>query len=116
MGKKTLYHPVSLHVLRGAAEYCGYQFGRMTQVKSDPTGLSATYKVSVDKLPARTKDRSLSFIWGDLQACFNAEIKVIEMEENTNRGVFALIRASIVRDPEQYPLPEPSPEIAPIQP
>jgi len=112
MGKKTLYHPVSLHVLRGAAEYCGWQFGRLQQTKSDPTGLSATYKADIVKFPKHVQGMALSVMRYELQNCFNHDIRVAVMTGDSNGKLYATIVTRIFRDEHTLPLPEP--EIHPI--
>jgi len=88
MGKKTLYHPVSLHVIRGAAEYCGFQFGKLKQMWSDPEHLSARYEVTIQQIPQRFQDKSNSIIQEALQNCFMDDIRV-HWVHNTKSGVLA---------------------------
>lgn len=88
MGKKTLYHPVSLHVIRGAAEYCGFQFGKLKQMWSQPEELSARYEVTIQQIPPRFQDKSNSIIQEALQNCFMDDIRV-HWVHNTKSGVLA---------------------------
>lgn len=115
MGKKTLYHPVSLHVLRGAVEYCGFKFGRLQQINSDPTGLTATYRAVIEKAPKHCEGKSLEYVHFALQECFNADIKVLTVSATSHGAMTVRICSRIPRDPEQSTLPEPQPEIAPIE-
>jgi len=111
MGKVTLYHPVSLHVVRGAAEYCGFKFGKIKQTKSDPTGLSATYHVQVVKIHPACKEANIGFITHMLKACFPNDIKVKEVMWSTKRGISAVLMTYVDTGPNQLPMPE----IEPIQ-
>lgn len=104
MGKITRYHPISLHVVRGAVEYCGFKFGALKQSASDPTGLTATYVAEVTKLRSDCKDRSLAYVKSELQQCFNADIKVLELRGNAAGKLRAIIRTSIIQDAQQMPL------------
>jgi len=113
MGKITRYHPISLHVVRGAAEYCGFKFGTLKQVKSDPTGLTATYKAQVTVIPKHCKEKSPEYLRFALQDCFNADIKVESLSWTSKGSITATIKTAIYRGSENIPLPEP--EIKPIQ-
>jgi len=75
MGKKTLYHPVSLHVIRGAAEYCGWQFGKITQVNSEPDRGRARYRAEIVKIPPESANQSEMIQLNDLDNCFAADIR-----------------------------------------
>jgi len=76
MGKKTLYHPVSLHVIRGAAEYCGFRFERVHQLNSFPENQSARYNVTIVEFPAGWDRQPLDLMQDQLQACFMDDIRV----------------------------------------
>lgn len=102
-----MYHPVSLHVVRGAAEYCGFKFGRLKQLRNNPTGLYAIYHAQVTVLPKHCQGKSLEYIHFALSECFNADIKVETVKQSTKSGITAIIRTSILQDPEPFPLPEP---------
>jgi len=104
MGKKTLYHPVSLHVIRGAAEYCGFRFGKLTQTASDPTGYSARYIADLVDMPADCKDRALPYILARLNECFAADIHATELRAGTCHKIRATIKTRIVTDARQIPM------------
>lgn len=88
MGKVTLYHPVSLHVIRGAAEYCGFQFGKLKQMYADPENLAARYEATIQRVPPEFLDKSNSVIQEALQQCFMDDIRV-HWVHNTKSGVLA---------------------------
>jgi len=77
MGKKTLYHPVSLHVIRGAAEYCGFQFSRLYQRKADPEELTASYIAEIVGIPTDASQWPLWRIFAALTNCFMDDIRVV---------------------------------------
>jgi len=113
MGKTTRHHPVSLHVVRGAVEYCGFKFGSLKQIKSDPTGMTALYRAEVVIVPPRCKDKSPEFLRFALQDCFNADIKVLGLSWASSGKITATIRTMIYKDPDNLALP--APEIEPLE-
>jgi len=74
MGKTTLYHPVSLHVIRGAAEYCGWQFGKIVQLDSDPKRKTARYRAEIAKIAPEVESSPSMVMLNDLDNCFAADI------------------------------------------
>lgn len=75
MGKTTLFHPVSLHVIRGAAEYCGWKFGKIVQTSNNPTDGWARYTAQIEITPARVENASPMERLNDLRDCFAADIE-----------------------------------------
>lgn len=47
MGKKTLYHPVSLYVIRGAFDQHGYVLGRIKQTFCSVERGTASYRIEI---------------------------------------------------------------------
>jgi len=82
MGKKTLYHPVSLHVIRGAAEYCGFRFEKVHLLNSFPENQSARYNVKIVEFPAGWDRQPLDLMQNQLQACFMDGIRVHWLRKN----------------------------------
>jgi hypothetical protein len=78
MGKTTRVHPVSLHVLRGAAEYCGFHFGRLRQTKLNLEGTRAWYTAIIVEFPAgMDPDRApVSTMLGALRSCYASDVWV----------------------------------------
>lgn len=76
MGKTTLYHPVSLHVIRGAAEYCGFKFGRIKQIRALPDIQFARYIAEIVSWPDGWEKQPLSVMQKKLQNCFMDDILV----------------------------------------
>lgn len=75
MGKTTLFHPVSLHVIRGAAEYCGWRFGKIKQTFADLDNDIAIYDAEIVVIPDRVKGAFFSAMLEDLRACFVSDIE-----------------------------------------
>jgi len=88
MGKTTLYHPVSLHVIRGAAEFCGFQFGKLKQLWSDQEALTARYEATIQRIPPHVDQKYTMFIQEALQNCFMDDIRV-HWVHLTKSGVLA---------------------------
>jgi|SRR6267142_4839898 len=88
MGKTTLYHPVSLHVIRGAAEYGGFQFGKLKQMWSSRENATARYEATIQQTPAWLTNCSSLIIQNELQTCFMDDIRV-HWVHNTKSGVLA---------------------------
>jgi len=76
MGKKTRIHPVSLHVIRGAAEYCGFKFEKVHQLHSFPENNSARYNVTIVGWPGKWNKQPLDIMQSMLQECFMDDIRV----------------------------------------
>jgi hypothetical protein len=76
MGKTTLFHPISLHVIRGAAEYCGWKFKHIHQTDAEPDRGRARYVAEVEAMPKRVLGLSQSAWQDDLQNCFMDDIRV----------------------------------------
>lgn len=74
MGKKTLYHPVSLHVIRGALEYCGFRIGRLKQISADKDWGFAKYEAELVDMPGETRTNSPRELIQALNDCFAYDI------------------------------------------
>lgn len=75
MGKTTLFHPVSLLVIRGAADYCGFKFGRIVQTHEDREANYARYTAELKSWPAKW-DKSLPVVrLNMLRDCFMNDIE-----------------------------------------
>jgi len=88
MGKITLYHPISLHVIRGAAEFCGFQFGKLKQIWSEPENLRARYEATIQQLPSKINQNDMIYVQEALQNCFMDDIRV-HWVHHTKSGVLA---------------------------
>lgn len=52
MGKQTRIHPVSLNVIRGAAEFGGFKLGKLRQTSFDEQSNVGYYKTEVLVIPS----------------------------------------------------------------
>jgi len=100
MGKTTLYHPVSLHVIRGAAEYCGFQFGKLKQLWSDPEKMTARYEATIQRVPAAWVNESPMIIQNELQNCFMDDIRV-HWVHYTKSGILACYISTSVMERDE---------------
>jgi hypothetical protein len=76
MGKKTLYHPISLNTIRGAAEYGGWQLGKISQKWAAAEPPTARYEVTVLKMPVDPNTVPYGELAASLQKCFMDDISV----------------------------------------
>ncbi len=99
MGKRTLYHPVGLHVLRGALEYCEIKIGRLTQVWNDPSREAASYTAVITELPDDLKDAPTWLIAKRLRGCFAEDVSVFSVTSHYNaKKKTTLLTAKILVD------------------
>jgi len=101
MGKIAHLHPVSLHVVRGAAEYCGFKFGLLKWKKSSPTGSQATYRFTLEKTPPNLKDAPIGLIRSRLIDCFNADIHIGTLRQTTKGNITGELTTFLFEDPTQ---------------
>lgn len=76
MGATKRIHPVSLHVIRGAAEYCGWKFGKIKQVKYYDGLNKAEYTCEIEEMPGTAHNWPIKVIHKQLQHCFMDDISV----------------------------------------
>lgn len=79
MGKTTLYHPVSLAVIRGAAEYAGFKLGKLRQVDVDESQGMAQYETVIRDLPADAGIIGPETLRAKLDSCFAADVGVLRV-------------------------------------
>jgi len=95
MGATKHYHPISLHVIRGAAEYCGWKFGKIKQTSSSPTGGDARYICEIEKMPRGMEIFSIDTIEKQLQHCFMDDIVVKALYRNQARKWYCVIEVAL---------------------
>jgi hypothetical protein len=76
VGKTTLYHPIPLSVIRGAAEYCGFKFAKIHQLHCFPDTGSARYNVEIVAFPKGWNKQPHDIMQNVLQSCFMDDIRV----------------------------------------
>ena len=87
MGKKTLYHPVSVNVLRGALEFCGIVPGRLVQLSSNFERAEACYRFEIVKLPKNLWGHNAAQLTEAVNGCFAADVQVESISINYSRIV-----------------------------
>lgn len=102
MGKTTLYHPVSLHVIRGAAEYCGFKFGKLKQLQAAPNAKHAWYSAEIDTWPGNLDPDKAGHktLIGALRKCFMDDILVTALWRTRTGKYFADLDVKLDRQPE----------------
>ena len=88
MGKTTLYHPVSLHVIRGAVEYCGWKFKTIKQVDSNLEKGRASYIAEIEIMPNEVWLSSALEMEKQLQKCFMDDIRVYWLRKTRSGKYF----------------------------
>jgi len=99
MGKITKFHPVSLHVIRGAAEYCGFRFEKVHQLHSFPEKNSARYNVTIVDFPKGWDQMSLDLMQSVLQDCFLDDIRVHWLRKNRLDQWMCHLQVDVIREP-----------------
>jgi hypothetical protein len=84
MGKITLYHPISLTVIRGAALYCNWKIGRIKQTWSDQETTYAEYIMEIVGMPAGMDEHTNKVIAHQFQHCFLDDITVKRVWQTGN--------------------------------
>jgi len=116
MGKTTLYHPISLYVIRGAAQYCGFEFGKIKQLFASVEGGRAVYTADITKMPRDLmKSGSLLRIHHDLQECFMDDIRIDWVHVKQSGLWSCKITVNLTNiDSQASLIPNPDPTIEPI--
>lgn len=81
MGKTTLYHPVSLHVIRGAAQWMGWEFGKIEQLSAEPESHRAVYRAEITAFPVDPDQTSLAELTRLLKQAFMRDILPISVRK-----------------------------------
>jgi len=87
MGKTTLYHPIPLTVIRGAAEYCGWKFGAIKQLEADRELTFARYRAKIESMPQRVVNLGVFGMFMALRDCFMDDIRPHWLRQ-TRSGVY----------------------------
>jgi len=95
MGKITLYHPISLTVIRGAALYCNWKIGRIKQTASDPESTFASYSCEIVSMPDGMEDMPNKVIKRQLQHCFLDDIEVKRIYQSVTGVWYASINVDL---------------------
>lgn len=75
MGHSSLYHPVSLQVLRGALKYNGFTVGKFSQVLHDQERGTASYDLPVIQWDRSLQGSTINEIHSAINASFAADVE-----------------------------------------
>jgi len=107
MGKTTLYHPVSLHVIRGSLDYGGFAVGRIRQIWSSRETGQAGYVCELIKAPKGFMMGAPRNQLGHLNSLFSKDIRVTRI--TTAYGGKPRRRATNIRiETALHPLDDPA--------
>ncbi len=98
MGKTTLYHPISLNVLRGSAEQGGWRLGKFKQIFALTDAAEAMYRVDILKYPKDLEDLSLAKMKEFLESCFAGDVAVLGIWVTKSGFYYAEIRTYATKD------------------
>lgn len=76
MGKTVHMHPISLYVIRGAAQQAGWRLGRINLRHLTEDYKTAYYHIPIILVPQDLRDLSLFNLRNSLQSCFSQDIRV----------------------------------------
>jgi hypothetical protein len=96
MGKVTLYHPVSLYVIRGAALHGGFTLGRITQTRVSLAEGWAEYRATVLQAYPKFWDLPQAFQRAAIDGCFALDISCTWAGYNTRHEFMVNLRTQIV--------------------
>lgn len=96
MGKTTLYHPVSLHVIRGSLENSGFKASRIKQLGSSKETKWAKYTLNLTKTPRGFSKVSPYDAIKILDGCFSKDITVTSYSEFRENKKY-IMRAKVTR-------------------
>lgn len=105
MGKITLYHPVSLHVLRGALMYGGFTVGKFIQHNSNRDLQYATYEVEIKTWPDKIAQVSPELLKVHLNNCFASDVNFLQVWVTRSGKRMARLETHI--EPYLQPIPQP---------
>jgi len=103
MGATTLYHPISLHVVRGAMAYCGWKCGKIQQITADFANTTAKYKLEIVDMPKSLSIYGAQIVAKQLQHCFAADITVNRVWNSRSGIWYAEITAAAGMVQEELP-------------
>lgn len=99
MGKTTGYHPISLNVIRGACDYCGWKLGKIKRIAEMPEQQKAVYHVEILHAPRGSDDWPPKAYRRQLQHCFTDDIIVTSVLLSTSGQNRAVITVQLNRSP-----------------
>jgi len=101
MGANLKFHPVSLHVIRGGAAYCGYKLGRIRQTEISKDRNRAKYITTIEGYPLDLDNPSLLDHQRTLNACFVNDIQVLRVWQTRGTKIYAEIMVQLEVPPSE---------------
>jgi len=99
MGATKGYHPVPLLVIRGAAEYCGFKFGRIKKIAEFPEQQKVVYVCTIEKAPSGSDDWPPKVYRRAMQHCFMDDIRVTTVRLSTSGDTTIVLTVQLNRSP-----------------
>ncbi len=99
MGATKGYHPISLHVIRGAAEFCHFKFGKIKKIAEFPEQQKVVYVCNVDSAPRGADDWPPKVYRRQLQHCFMDDIRVTSVRLSTSGDTTVVLTVQLGRTP-----------------
>lgn len=79
MGRTTRFHPVSLRVIHGAAEFSGFRIGKLRQTDvNEPEG-TAQYDAPIISMPKDVEQANPKTIQHRLDSAFSSDVGVLSV-------------------------------------
>jgi len=91
MGATVRFHPISLHVIRGGAAYCGYRLGRIRQIELSEDRTCAKYVTTIEGYPLDLDNPSLIDHMQTLNECFVSDIQVMRIWQTYGNKIYVEI-------------------------
>lgn len=105
MGKQTRFHPVSLNIIRGAAEYSGFKLGKLRQYDNSEVLGYARYTVQILECPQDCQKVELLTIKQKLSSAFSWDVSVRDVWVTRGQKIYADLFTN--NKPENPPDPTP---------
>jgi hypothetical protein len=103
----TLYHPISLYVIRGSMIHNGWKPGRISQMHSNSDRGTAYYRLTINVVPKALSQKSGTVLKEALQKCFMDDIYVVDLSTRSEGGFWAHLSVDLKRgDIVQASIPE----------
>lgn len=101
MGKATLYHPVSLTVIRAAAIACNWKFGKIKQEWANEDTFTACYLAEIDLGKTGYILVERDALIHQVQECFADDVLIRDIWTTRSGRILVKFETSI--DPKELP-------------
>lgn len=106
MGKQTRFHPVSLNIIRGAAEFAGFKLGKLRQNAPADDSNPAKYTVQLLDFPYDCQKQELLTIKDKLNGAFSLDVVVDDVWVTRSGKIYAGLSTSTQGGPKAELPPE----------